>query len=104
MSFNTLGNMARSMRGEEKGYPITSPGMPPSDPPPYSQSMTNKGSRWNPKSWSRKTIILAVVGAIIVLIAIIVGAVEGVKANRYPDYFPINYQLQDTCKRHLWIL
>ena len=101
MSFNTLGHMARSMRGEGKGYPITSPGIPPSDPPPYYEDGGGQGSRWNPKNWSRRTIILTGLGAIILLTAIIVGAVEGVRANRYPDYFPINYSLQDTCMHHL---
>jgi hypothetical protein len=39
-----------------------------------------------------------VIGAlvVVVVIAIVVGAVEGVRANRYPDYTPLNYKLVDT--------
>lgn len=33
---------------------------------------------------------------VIVIIVVVVGAVEGVKANRYPSYTPLNYQLKDT--------
>lgn len=32
----------------------------------------------------------------VILIAIIVGAYEGVKANRYPDYSALNYSLKDS--------
>ncbi|KAL9089823.1 MAG: hypothetical protein Q9165_005617 [Trypethelium subeluteriae] len=88
--------MAQSMRGREKGYPIVSPAIPTSDPLPYYGATRNNGPRWHPRNWSRRTIILAVIGTVFLLIAIIVGAVEGVKANRYPDYSPINYKLQDT--------
>ncbi|KAJ5614713.1 endo-1-3(4)-beta-glucanase [Penicillium herquei] len=52
---------------------------------------------YNPRGWSlRKKLIVA--GCIaVVIIAIIVGAVEGVKANAaYPDYSQLNYTLVDT--------
>ena len=88
--------MARYNRGVEKQYPVTSMNVP-ADAPPYYRSTQNLGSRLNPKNWSRRTIALAIIGAVVLLIIIVVGAVEGVKANRYPDYFSINYKLQDTC-------
>ena len=57
-----------------------------------------QGNRWHPRNWGKKTWIGVIVAAVVVLIAIIVGAVEGVKANRYPNYSKLNYSLQDTCK------
>jgi hypothetical protein len=65
--------------------------------PLYQKSTEPRPSRWNPKTWSKKGWIIAgtVVGAV-VLLAVIVGAVEGSKATSYPDYSPLNYQLEDT--------
>ncbi|KAI9709097.1 MAG: hypothetical protein M1820_003543 [Bogoriella megaspora] len=96
MSFNTVQDMARSMRTQEKGYYASERSAPPPEPPPYHDAIGRRGSRWSPRNWARRTVILAVIGAIIVLIAIIVGAVEGVRANRYPDYIRLNYRLEDT--------
>lgn len=62
----------------------------------YQYSSSHQGSRWNPRNWSKRTWIVAVVVAIVALIAIIVGAVEGTKSNAYPDYTPLNYSLTDT--------
>lgn len=52
---------------------------------------------YHPKGWSRsqQILIAAVVTAVMILITV-VGAVIGVKANRYPDYTPLNYRLVDA--------
>ncbi|KAH8702005.1 putative endo-1,3(4)-beta-glucanase [Talaromyces proteolyticus] len=53
-------------------------------------------SRFNPLGWRRRTQIIAGVAVVVVIIAVIVGAYEGWKANRYPDYSALNYSLKDT--------
>lgn len=51
---------------------------------------------YDPRGWSlRKKLIVAACG-IVVIVAVIVGAVEGVKANAYPNYTALNYTLIDT--------
>lgn len=66
-------------------------------PPTYEKATQPAVSKWNPKTWTKKTKIIAgsVMGAIL-LIIIIVAAVEGAKNGSYPDYSPLNYSLQDT--------
>lgn len=73
---------------------------PPPRPPRYSDVF---GARrvmerpwYDPRGWSgrRKLIIGAFV--VVVIVAVIVGAVEGVKANGYPNYSQLNYTLVDT--------
>lgn len=54
------------------------------------------GAWYNPRGWTTRTRIIVAIVAVVVLIAIIVGAYEGVKLNRYPDYSPLNYSLKDT--------
>jgi hypothetical protein len=51
---------------------------------------------YDPRGWSgrRKLIIGACV--VVVIVAVIVGAVEGVKANAYPSYSQLNYTLVGT--------
>ena len=53
-------------------------------------------SWYNPRGWSprRKIIVIAIVA--VVIVAIIVGAYEGVRSNRYPDYSRLSYTLKDT--------
>lgn len=41
-----------------------------------------------------KKVFLAV-GIIVVIVAVVVGAVLGVRANRYPKYSKLNYSLKD---------
>lgn len=53
-------------------------------------------SRWNPKTWSKWTIIAIVAAVIIIIAAIVIGAVEGTKSNKYPDYSKLTYSLTDT--------
>lgn len=64
---------------------------PPRDPEP------GAGYPWyNPRGWSLRTKLIAGVAVVVVIVAVIVGAVEGTKANRYPDYSRLDYQLVDT--------
>ncbi|KAF3392761.1 hypothetical protein F1880_008870 [Penicillium rolfsii] len=52
---------------------------------------------YHPKGWSRgqQILIAAAVSAVVILVTV-VGAVMGVKANRYPNYTPLNYRLVDA--------
>lgn len=52
---------------------------------------------YHPECWSRRQQILitAAVSAVVILVTVI-GAVLGVKANRYPTYTPLNYRLVDA--------
>ncbi|KAI0166789.1 glycoside hydrolase family 16 protein [Hypoxylon sp. FL1284] len=54
-----------------------------------------KAPWWNPRSWRKRT--WAIVAAILIAIIVIaiVAPVEVAKANRYPDYSPLNYTLSD---------
>lgn len=67
-------------------------------PPPYKEydASASRTSRWNPKGWSRKTLLIALGVAIVVLIVLIVAIYFGVHNNAYPDYAPLAYTLQDT--------
>lgn len=52
---------------------------------------------YHPRGWSRRRQILAATaGAAVVILAVVVGAVLGVRANRYPNYTPLTYRLVDT--------
>jgi hypothetical protein len=53
-------------------------------------------SRWDPRGWSLKNKIFLAVGIIVVIVAVIVGSVLGVRANRYPNYSSLDYSLVDT--------
>lgn len=69
-----------------------------SDPygPPPSYDKVQTGSKWSPKNWSKKAVLGAVAAAIIVVAAVVLGAVFGSKASKYPDYSALTYSLQDT--------
>ncbi|GES58164.1 putative endo-1,3(4)-beta-glucanase [Aspergillus terreus] len=64
---------------------------PPPDPGPGASYPW-----YNPRGWSLRTKLIAGVAVVVVIVAVIVGAVEGTKANRYPDYSRLDYQLVDT--------
>ncbi|KAJ5677597.1 uncharacterized protein N7477_003230 [Penicillium maclennaniae] len=53
-------------------------------------------SAWDPRGWSLTKKLAAAVGAVVVIVAVIVGAVLGVRANRYPNYTKLDYSLVDT--------
>ncbi|OJJ95717.1 hypothetical protein ASPACDRAFT_1859952 [Aspergillus aculeatus ATCC 16872] len=55
--------------------------------------------RWyDPRGWSTRTRLLVAAGiAIVIIIAVVVGAVEGTRrSSSYPDYSRLNYELVDT--------
>ncbi|MCJ1246803.1 hypothetical protein MMC30_004012 [Trapelia coarctata] len=74
--------------------------LPSGPPPPYDYGndygTSPRGSRWDPRRWSRKSKIITAVSAVVLLIIIIVVAVVVSRNNRYPNYSKLNYQLQDT--------
>lgn len=51
---------------------------------------------YNPRGWSPRQRLWIISAIVVIIVVVIVGAVEGIKANRYPDYTPLNYQLRDT--------
>lgn len=63
----------------------------PSPPPPPPDAPWYK-----PRAWSLRTKLIAGAVVVVVIVAVIVGAVEGTKANRYPDYTQLDYKLVDT--------
>lgn len=54
--------------------------------------------RWDPRSWGWKGWLIAAIVLICIIIAAVVGGVEGSKDNSYPDYTPLNYSIKDTCE------
>ncbi|KAF7591874.1 hypothetical protein BBP40_000916 [Aspergillus hancockii] len=72
-------------------------GPPPGPGAKYTPQPLGPAPPWyNPRGWSLRTKLIAGVVTVAVVVAIIVGAVEGTKANRYPDYTKLNYKLVDT--------
>ncbi|KAE8375432.1 concanavalin A-like lectin/glucanase domain-containing protein [Aspergillus bertholletiae] len=72
-------------------------GPPPGPGAKYTPPQARPALPWyNPHGWSLCTKLIAGVVGVAVVVAVIVGAVEGTKANRYPDYTKLNYQLVDT--------
>ncbi|KAL4929891.1 glycoside hydrolase family 16 protein [Aspergillus undulatus] len=61
---------------------------------PLETASDNTGLPWyNPHGWSLRTRLILAAVCLVAIIGIIVGAVEGSKASRYPDYSPLNYHL-----------
>ncbi len=75
-------------------------------PPQYTKSAARstlvydddetRGSRRNPKNWSRRCWIILAAIVVVVLAIVIPVAVVVSRANRYPDYSTLNYNLVDT--------
>lgn len=59
---------------------------------------SSDGPWYSPKTWGIKAWALVVAIVAILLIVIIVPSVVITKKNRYPDYSPLTYELQDECK------
>lgn len=53
-------------------------------------------SKWDPREWGLKTKLAVAAAVVIAIIVIVVGSVEGVKANRYPNYSKLSYTLKET--------
>lgn len=67
-------------------------------PPAYGEwsgEATNTYSRWDPRGWSLKKKIFLAAGIVVVIVAVVVGSVLGVRANRYPNYSKLDYSLKD---------
>ncbi|OOQ87823.1 putative glycosidase C21B10.07 [Penicillium brasilianum] len=69
-------------------------------PPRYSEVFGSNAvmeRQWyNPLGWSGRKKLIVAGCVVVVIVAVIVGAVEGVKANAYPNYSQLNYTLVDT--------
>jgi hypothetical protein len=62
-----------------------SPERKPTNPPWY-----------NPLHWTVRRKLISLFVAIVIIVAIVVGAYESIRANRYPDYNALKYTLKDT--------
>lgn len=72
-----------------------------SAPPPYESldsiaKESPHASKWNPRTWSKPVLLGVIAATVVVIAAIIIGAVLGTRANAYPDYSSISYSLTDT--------
>jgi hypothetical protein len=87
----TLTDVPKMPVGPAGSTDVPAPGQGPEKELPETQTPW-----YDPRGWSlRKKLIVASV-VVVVIVVTIVGAVEGVRANRYPDYTPLNYKLVDT--------
>lgn len=68
----------------------------PYGPPPTYEKAATSGSKWAPRNWSKKTLMAVIAGSVLIIAAIIVGAVVGSEENSYPDYSALDYTLLDT--------
>lgn len=53
-------------------------------------------SAWDPRGWSLIKKLAVAAGVVVVIVAVVVGAVLGVRATRYPSYTKLDYSLVDT--------
>ncbi|PKY03768.1 putative endo-1,3(4)-beta-glucanase [Aspergillus campestris IBT 28561] len=84
---------------EDFDYQTAGPPPPPGAgvPPRTKDEGRWKSAAWyDPRGWSLRTKLIVGFVGIAVVIAVIVGAVEGTKKNRYPDYSPLDYRLVDS--------
>ncbi|KAI1415307.1 glycoside hydrolase family 16 protein [Hypoxylon sp. FL1857] len=68
---------------------------PPRGTVPMAYEYEQPVSRWNPRSWRKRTWAIIAAVVVVILIVVIVTPVEVAKANRYPDYSRLNYSLSD---------
>jgi hypothetical protein len=97
-------------QGRDTQYPKTTTEFALHEPPPFGGTNYNPAygapgqqprpisrfSGFDPRGWRTRTQVIAAGVVVVVIIAIIVGAYEGWKSNRYPNYSTINYSLKDT--------
>lgn len=57
---------------------------------------TKRWSLLRPRTWGKKTYIVIGLIAVVVIVAAVVGGVEGSKAAAYPNYYALSYKLADT--------
>lgn len=83
------------------------PNLQPTDVPkspitpvvPVSESPERKPTKplwYNPLHWTVRRKLISLFVAIVIIVVIVVGSYEGIRANRYPDYNPLKYTLKDT--------
>lgn len=79
-------------------HPTDVPKTPETPVVPVPESLERKPDTpwYNPRGWSPRKKLISTCAIIVIIVIAIVGAVEGVKANRYPNYSPLKYQLKDT--------
>ncbi|KAF2870136.1 putative endo-1,3(4)-beta-glucanase [Massariosphaeria phaeospora] len=63
---------------------------------PDREHSVHHSSRLKPNTWSWRTWLVATIVTASVIIGVVVTSVLGARANAYPDYYRIEYQLQDT--------
>lgn len=72
---------------------------PAPGPPKYSEvpggSPGFERPWYDPRGWSLRKKLIVAACVIVVIVAVIVGAVEGVKANAYPNYTALTYSPAD---------
>ncbi|KAF2680777.1 glycoside hydrolase family 16 protein [Lentithecium fluviatile CBS 122367] len=78
---------------EKRSADSTSRAIPDSPGLPEREGTT---SALNPRSWTRRTWLIAGSVGLGVIIAAVAGGVLGARANAYPNYYKIDYTLQDT--------
>lgn len=73
------------------------------DTQPFNQDGANPAygassrfASFDPRTWSARTKLIVGGVVVVAIIAIIVGAYEGWKANRYPNYSALDYSLKDS--------
>ncbi|KAI0133088.1 glycoside hydrolase family 16 protein [Hypoxylon sp. NC0597] len=64
-------------------------------PMAYQYEQPKPVSRWNPRSWRKRTWAIIAAILVVIIIIVVVVPVEVAKANRYPDYSRLNYTLSD---------
>ncbi|KAJ5664942.1 Concanavalin A-like lectin/glucanase subgroup [Penicillium maclennaniae] len=65
---------------------------------PVSESPERKPSQrpwYSPFTWTRRRTFISILVTIVIILVIVV-PIEVVRANRYPDYSPLNYTLKDS--------
>ncbi|KAJ5646229.1 hypothetical protein N7490_002601 [Penicillium lividum] len=70
-----------------------SPAVPLSGKPDEQKQPTLQ--RYDPRGWSPLKKLLSVIAILVIIIVVPVGTFFGIKANRYPKYTPLDYQLVD---------
>jgi hypothetical protein len=58
---------------------------------------TLRPHRWDVRQWRKRTWGFIVAALVVIIIIIVVAVVEVNKNNRYPDYTPLKYTIEDTC-------
>ncbi|KAI1776410.1 glycoside hydrolase family 16 protein [Hypoxylon cercidicola] len=74
-------------------YYSTEQPLPPRSNMAYAQP---KAPWWNARYWRKRTWAIVVTIIVIIIVIVVVVPVEVARANRYPNYTPLNYSLSDS--------